>query len=434
MKTHQYWLVVLLMMLTGLGVLGSGTGYADPNTGSFEVPEVKEDFEEFEHKPDAQKEQPVNETQVQTEEKGYWDQTKEAVKEGWHWLVNVGSAFMDWVKETAEAFWEAFEKILSLLTSVVIVAVSFLKGVAKAVYDTVEGIFNMIRHPIDTLKGLYEAITHPVETAQALWQVISESFMRDVVHGDARSRAEWFGYVFGEIGLAVFGTKGLDKVGKAAKASRMGQKAGEVLGKLPKVFTADFWKNKVLALADKFNLNWKTLISGAVGVSLAGLSFFGIPKIFPAIMKVVQCGMKSVAYEQPADNYTGMILLLSCNTKKPKKADPHKVVNELKDFQSKTYQFGNETFLLDKSGMKHILERHHPKYWDGSVKQKQTFFDEDMTTDEIVSAIETIMQQNRETLIKKGTKFSYQIRGTYKGKNYVVGFNRGRVGQFYPEE
>nr|WP_255516984.1 MULTISPECIES: EndoU domain-containing protein [Thermoactinomyces] len=84
--------------------------------------------------------------------------------------------------------------------------------------------------------------------------------------------------------------------------------------------------------------------------------------------------------------------------------------------------------------MKHILERHHPKYWDGSVKQKQTFFDEDMTTDEIVSAIETIMQQNRETLIKKGTKFSYQIRGTYKGKNYVVGFNRGRVGQFYPEE
>lgn len=69
MKTHRYWLVVLLMMLTGLGVLGSGTGYADPNTGSFEVPEVKEDFEEFEHKPDAQKEQPVNETQVQTEEK-----------------------------------------------------------------------------------------------------------------------------------------------------------------------------------------------------------------------------------------------------------------------------------------------------------------------------------------------------------------------------
>ncbi|MGG3920317.1 EndoU domain-containing protein [Parageobacillus thermoglucosidasius] len=84
--------------------------------------------------------------------------------------------------------------------------------------------------------------------------------------------------------------------------------------------------------------------------------------------------------------------------------------------------------------MKHILERHHPEYWDGSIKAKQTFLRKNMSIDEIVNAIETIIRQNRDTLLKNGTTFSYQIKGTYNGIEYVVGFNKGRVGQFYPLE
>ncbi|MGG6471108.1 pre-toxin TG domain-containing protein [Saccharococcus caldoxylosilyticus] len=116
------------------------------------------------------------------------------------------------------------------------------------------------------------------------------------------------------------------------------------------------------------------------------------------------------------------------------KAEPSKVVNVLANFQSKKFVVGNQTFLLDKRGMKHILERHHPEYWDGSIKAKQTFLRKDMSIDEIVNAIETIIMQNRDTLLKNGTTFSYQIKGTYNGIEYVVGFNRGRVGQFYPLE
>jgi Pre-toxin TG len=116
------------------------------------------------------------------------------------------------------------------------------------------------------------------------------------------------------------------------------------------------------------------------------------------------------------------------------KAEPSKVVNVLANFQSKKFVVDNQTFLLDKRGMKHILERHHPEYWDGSIKAKQTFLRKNMSIDEIVNAIETIIRQNRDTLLKNGTTFSYQIKGTYNGIEYVVGFNKGRVGQFYPLE
>ncbi len=93
------------------------------------------------------------------------------------------------------------------------------------------------------------------------------------------------------------------------------------------------------------------------------------------------------------------------------KAKPHDVVNELKNFQGKDFHFGNETFKLDKSGMKHILERHHPEFWDGSIKAKQTFFSHDMKVNDITSAVEALMKQNRDTLIKRGTVGKYQISG-----------------------
>ncbi len=119
------------------------------------------------------------------------------------------------------------------------------------------------------------------------------------------------------------------------------------------------------------------------------------------------------------------------NTNCPTKAQPHVVVNALSNFQSSQMKFGSHTFLLDKSGMKHILERHHPNYWDGSVKAQQSFFDARMSIDDITSAIKSVMSQNRDILASKGTKGMYQITGTYNGKDYVLGLNNGRVGQFY---
>ncbi|EOC0588416.1 RHS domain-containing protein [Cronobacter sakazakii] len=114
-------------------------------------------------------------------------------------------------------------------------------------------------------------------------------------------------------------------------------------------------------------------------------------------------------------------------------AKPEKVVNDLKNFEGKNFHFGNETFKLDKAGMKHILERHHPEYWDGSVKAKQSYFPKKMSIDDISNAIEDVMKQNRDILIDKGTIGKYQITGVSDGIEYVVGFKNGRIGQFYPK-
>ncbi|MDQ0943493.1 polymorphic toxin-type HINT domain-containing protein [Streptomyces sp. V1I1] len=105
----------------------------------------------------------------------------------------------------------------------------------------------------------------------------------------------------------------------------------------------------------------------------------------------------------------------------------------LRDWSSQRFQFGNQSLLLDKKGMEHILTRHHPKYWDGSVKKTQSFFDSSMSVDDVQGAIGQVMRQNRDTLVQRGSQGMYQIRGNVNGVDYVLGMNKGRVGQFYPE-
>ncbi|NJP49210.1 hypothetical protein HCJ93_03745 [Streptomyces sp. SBST2-5] len=104
----------------------------------------------------------------------------------------------------------------------------------------------------------------------------------------------------------------------------------------------------------------------------------------------------------------------------------------LRDWSSQRFQFGNQTFLLDKKGMEHILTRHHPKMWDGSVKAQQSFFDPKMSVADVQDAIGQVMRQNRETLVQRGSRGMYQIQGNVNGVDYVLGMNKGRVGQFYP--
>ncbi|MER5703810.1 RHS repeat-associated core domain-containing protein [Micromonospora sp. NPDC002296] len=104
----------------------------------------------------------------------------------------------------------------------------------------------------------------------------------------------------------------------------------------------------------------------------------------------------------------------------------------LRGWQSQRFQFGNQQFLLDKKGMEHVLTRHHLSYWDGSVKAQQTFFDPSMSADEVQLAIGSVMRQNRDTLMRRGSSGMYQIQGTVDGVEYVLGLNNGRVGQFYP--
>ncbi|RIJ66299.1 hypothetical protein D1606_06580 [Rummeliibacillus sp. POC4] len=56
---------------------------------------------------------------------------------------------------------------------------------------------------------------------------IRDSYERDVINGDAKSRAEWFSYALGTIGLSAVGTKGLGAVSKTGMATtKVATKAG----------------------------------------------------------------------------------------------------------------------------------------------------------------------------------------------------------------
>ena len=114
------------------------------------------------------------------------------------------------------------------------------------------------------------------------------------------------------------------------------------------------------------------------------------------------------------------------------KAEASAVINALRRFNSKTFSFGKHKYLLDKSTMKHILKRHHPAYWDRSIKVNQSFFKKNTTIDDIVDIISNIMKQNQDILIRTGNK-SASFTGRYNGKVYQVSVRNGRITQFYPK-
>ena len=101
-------------------------------------------------------------------------------------------------------------------------------------------------------------------------------------------------------------------------------------------------------------------------------------------------------------------------------------------FSTKEFRVGKHVFKLDKAGMKHILERHHPKYWDGSIKETQSFLPSNWTTENVADAANSVISQNIEKIRNmKSNKGMFQIQGTYDGKTVIVGFKDGKIGQLY---
>ncbi|MEK6257898.1 MAG: hypothetical protein AABP62_04695 [Planctomycetota bacterium] len=116
----------------------------------------------------------------------------------------------------------------------------------------------------------------------------------------------------------------------------------------------------------------------------------------------------------------------------PKRAvDPQAVVNALSGYNSDKYLINGVNVVLDKSGLKHILERHHPEFWDGTVKAAQSFFPKHLSVSEIRRAIGEVLKQNRERVAEIGPNGVGQIEGVVNGVRYVLGLNRGLVSQFY---
>src|SRR5699024_253361 len=62
---------------------------------------------------------------------------------------------------------------------------------------------------------MWDAVSHPIDTSKYIISAIEESYDRDMVNGDAESRAQWVTYASGMIATSIFGTKGAGTVTKA---------------------------------------------------------------------------------------------------------------------------------------------------------------------------------------------------------------------------
>ncbi len=115
-------------------------------------------------------------------------------------------------------------------------------------------------------------------------------------------------------------------------------------------------------------------------------------------------------------------------------ADPNQLIDDLKNWQPLKIKVGSNIFLVDKSDMKHFLKRHHPKYWDGSIKRSQTFLHPNMTINDVEQTIGSVLNIRQSEVTKIGLNGYAQLPPTnVKGTFYVLGLNRGHVGQFYPK-
>jgi hypothetical protein len=110
----------------------------------------------------------------------------------------------------------------------------------------------------------------------------------------------------------------------------------------------------------------------------------------------------------------------------------------LKNWKPKTFRYGNTTLVLQRSGIQHILERHHPTYFDPEqAKQSNDMFRESRTIDDIVDLIDQVIRQNTDEIeaIARKPRPEQQVgnvRATIDGVTYRLGVNQGAIGTFHP--
>ncbi|PRS03094.1 hypothetical protein C6W24_03855 [Bacillus atrophaeus] len=137
-----------------------------------------------------------------------------------------------------------------------------IKGAGVGVYDvgkdTVTGLWDLVTKPDEVIEGIVGAVSHPVDTYNAISTAIEESYQKDMVNGDAYSRARWVTYALGTTVTAVVGTKGAGAITKADVAGKVTTQVSKAGQKLKNVSLPDllpYNPKYKLALADNVPYN-----------------------------------------------------------------------------------------------------------------------------------------------------------------------------------
>jgi hypothetical protein len=115
----------------------------------------------------------------------------------------------------------------------------------------------------------------------------------------------------------------------------------------------------------------------------------------------------------------------------PRTAAAEALANALRGYQSQRFTVGSHTFQLDRSAMQHILEGHHPNFFNGEFGRTQAFLPRSTTTGQIESMVEQILTQNRDRVIAIGAGQD-NVFGIIGGVRYQITLDAGRVVRFFP--
>ncbi|WP_240514116.1 cytoplasmic protein, partial [Bacillus wiedmannii] len=118
-------------------------------------------------------------------------------------------------------------------------------GTGQAVSDTIDGIKALGEW--ETWENMGNAALHPIDTLSTMYNALSDSFINDVINGDAESRAKWGSYALTQIGLGLIGDKGLSKVSKVATTANLTKG-------MSRVTNSAKYRNAINVL-NNFNLN-----------------------------------------------------------------------------------------------------------------------------------------------------------------------------------
>ncbi|CAG9611989.1 Ribonuclease [Bacillus rhizoplanae] len=132
-------------------------------------------------------------------------------------------------------------------------------GAGQAVGDIVEG-FKSLDDTV-TKENIKYAIGHPIETVSTMWNALSDSFINDVINGDAESCTRWITYNFMGLGLGWMGDKGASKVSTLVKGTNFTKVTEITAPRLHQTFTSltnDLNIENRLAFADTNGLNLRS--------------------------------------------------------------------------------------------------------------------------------------------------------------------------------
>ena len=114
-----------------------------------------------------------------------------------------------------------------------------------------------------------------------------------------------------------------------------------------------------------------------------------------------------------------------------KKIAPEVLSNSLKTFSTRKYFVGDKILTLDKRGIKHILERHHPAFWNGTIKRTQTFFADHLSLEDVGNIAGEIIKQNRATILNS-TESAIELAGKIGAQEVRMVLWNSRVVTLFP--